>query len=55
MLTITVKYNNENYIFNKGASLLEISESFQKNFKDKIIVGEVNGVIKDLNTNILSN
>lgn len=55
MLSITVKYNNENYIFNKGASLLEISESFQKNFKDKIIVGEVNGVIKDLNTNILSN
>ena len=55
MLTISILYNNKKYLYNKGTTLLEISNYFQKDFKDRIIVGEINGVIKDLNTPVLTN
>ena len=55
MLSITIKYNGEKYNYPKGISLYEISKDFQKEFKEKIIVGMVDGAICDLNHNIFSN
>ena len=55
MLSIQVKYNGEKYAFSKGTTLLDISKSFQKDFKDKIIIGEINGILSELSTPVLSN
>ena len=55
MLSITIKYNGNKYTYPKGISLLDISKDFQSEFKEKIIVGMVNGAICDLSHNIFSN
>ena len=55
MLSITVKYNGEKYTYPKGTSLLDISKDFQSEFKEKIIVGMVDGTICDLSYNLFSN
>lgn len=54
MLSIQVKYNDNKYTYSKGTTLLDISKSFQKDFKDKIIIGEINGVLAELNTPVMS-
>ncbi len=55
MLSITIKYNGEKYTYPKGTSLLEISKDFQSEFKEKIIVGMVDGTICDLSYNVFNN
>lgn len=55
MLSITVKYKGEKYTYPKGTSLLEISKDFQSEFKEKIIVGMVDGDICDLSHNVFNN
>ena len=55
MLSITVKYNGNKYTYPKGVSLLDISKDFQSEFKEKIIVGMVDGIICDLSYNIFNN
>lgn len=52
MLSIQIKYDGEKYTFSKGTTLLEISKLFQKDFKDKIIIGEINGILSELSTPI---
>ncbi len=52
MLSIQIKYEGEKYTFSKGTTLLEISKLFQKDFKDRIIIGEVNGILSELSTPI---
>ena len=54
MLSVQVKYNGEKYAFSKGTTLLEISKKFQKDFKDKIIIGEINGILSELSTPVMS-
>ena len=54
MLSIQVKYDGEKYAFSKGTTLLEISKKFQKNFKDKIIIGEINGILSELSTPVMT-
>ncbi len=51
MIKITI--NGINYDFEKGISLLEISENFKNEFKFGIIVGQVNGDMHDLNYKVL--
>lgn len=55
MLSITIKCNGEKYTYPKGTSLLDISKDFQSEFKEKIIVGMVDGTICDLSHNVFSN
>lgn len=55
MLSITVKYKGEKYTYPKGSSLLDISKDFQSEFKEKIIVGMVDGDICDLSHNVFNN
>ena len=55
MLSITVKYKGNKYEYPKGTSLLDISKDFQSSFKEKIIVGMVDGIICDLSYNIFNN
>ena len=55
MLSITVKVNGEKYNYPKGTSLLDISKDFQSEFKEKIIVGMVDGTICDLSHNVFNN
>ena len=54
MLSIQVKYKGEKYAFSKGTTLLDISKNFQKEFKDKIIIGEINGILSELSTPVMS-
>ena len=54
MLSIQVKYNGEKYAFSKGTTLLDISKKFQKDFKDKIIIGEINGILSELSTPVMT-
>ena len=54
MLSIQVKYKDDKYTFSKGTTLLDISKKFQKDFKDKIIIGEINGILSELSTPVLS-
>ena len=55
MLSITVKYKGEKYTYPKGTSLFEISKDFQSEYKEKIIVGMVDGLICDLSHNVFNN
>ena len=55
MLTVTVKYKDKKYTYPKGTSLLEISKDFQSEFKDKIIIAIVDGIVSELSTNIFNN
>ena len=54
MLSIQVKYGDNKYTYSKGTTLLDISKSFQKEFKDKIIIGEINGILAELSTPIMN-
>ena len=55
MLSINVKINGNKYTYPKGTSLLDISKDFQSEFKEKIIVGMVDGSICDLSYNVFNN
>lgn len=55
MLSIDIKYHNNKYVYPKGVSLLEISKDFQMNYKEKIIIGKVDGLITELSTNLFHN
>lgn len=55
MKEITITYKNEKYNFNSGSTLLEISKKFQEDFSSKIIIGEINGRICELNKSIENN
>ena len=41
--------NNNDYEFEKGISLFEVSKKFVDDFKYEIIVGQVDGELHDLN------
>lgn len=55
MLDITVKCNDRKMTYPKGVSLLEVAKDFQKDYKEKIIVGSINGVIYELNHPLYNN
>lgn len=55
MLSVIVRYEDKKYTFPKGTSLLDISKEFQSNFKDKIIVGKIDGSITELSTKVFNN
>ena len=55
MLSVTVKCNNQKMTYPKGVSLLEISKDFQSEFKSKILIGKVNGILSELSVNIFNN
>lgn len=54
MLSVTVKYKDNKYVYPNGISLLDISKDFQKEFKEKIIIARVNGLITELNQKIFN-
>ena len=55
MLSVIVRYEDKKYTFPKGVSLLDISKEFQSNFKDKIIVGKIDGSVTELSTKVFNN
>ena len=55
MLTVTIKYKDKKYTYPKGTSLLEISKSFQNEFKDDIIIAKLDGSLTELSTNVFNN
>ena len=55
MLSVTVKYKDNKYVYPNGISLLDISKDFQKEFSEKIIIARVNGLLTELNQNIFNN
>ena len=55
MLSITVKCNNQKITYPKGVSLLEVSKDFQSEFKSKILIGKVNGILSELSVNLFNN
>jgi len=55
MLSITVKCNNQKMTYPKGVSLLEVSKDFQSEFKSKILIGKVNGILTELSVNLFNN
>ena len=55
MLSVTIKYKGEKYTYPKGTSLVVIAKDFQSEFKDKIIVAIVDGIISELSTTIFNN
>ena len=55
MLSVTVKYKGEKYTYPKGTNLCEIAKDFQSEFKDKIIIAVVDGIINELSTPIFNN
>ena len=55
MLSITVKCNNQKMTYPKGVSLLEVSKDFQSEFKSKILIGKVNGILSELSVNLFNN
>ena len=55
MLSVTIKYGDEKLVYPNGVSLLEISKDFQKDFKEKIIISRVNGIITELNQKVFNN
>lgn len=52
MNEITITYNNKKYKYQEDTTLLDISKDFQSDFKDKIIVGEINGRVCELGTKV---
>ena len=55
MLSITVRCNDKKLTYPKGVSLLDVSKDFQNEFKEKIIVGSINGEIYELSHNLHNN
>ena len=55
MLSVTVKYKDNKYVYPNGISLLDIAKDFQKEFEQKIIIARVNGLITELNQKIFNN
>ena len=55
MLSVTVKYKDNKYVYQNGVSLLDIAKDFQKDYKEKIIIARVNGLITELNQKIFNN
>ena len=55
MENINVSYKNKFYIYKKGVTLFDISKDFKKNYKEDIIMGEVNGRPCELNYILTNN
>lgn len=55
MASIKIKYKNEQYEYEKGTTLLDISKDFEKDFKGKIIVASINNRLVSLNSKITAN
>lgn len=55
MDNVKVTYKNEQYEYEKGVSLLEVSKEFQKDFKDKIIVATINNRLTSLDSKVNRN
>lgn len=54
MLSVTVKYKDNKYVYPNGISLFDIAKDFQKEFKQKIIIARVNGLLSELNQKIFN-
>lgn len=52
---ITIKYKNENYEYEKNTTLLEVSEKFKGDFKDRIIVATVDNRLSSLESKLTRN
>lgn len=52
MASIKIRYKNEQYEYEKGTTLLDISKDFEKDFKGKIIVATINNRLASLNSKI---
>lgn len=51
MIKLTI--NKNTYEFEKGITLLEVSDYFKSDFKYDILVGQVDGDMRDLNYKLL--
>lgn len=52
MKEITITYKDKEYKYPEDTTMLDISKDFESDFKDKIIVGEINGRVCELSTKI---
>lgn len=52
MNKIKVTYKNKQYEYLKNTTLLDISKDFEKDYEDKIIIGEINGRLCELNSKV---
>lgn len=55
MANIKIRYKDEQYEYEKGTTLLDISKDFEKDFKSKIIVAQVNNRLTGLDTKLTRN
>ena len=55
MATIKIKYKNQEHTYEKGVTLLEISNEFKDDFKSDIIVATINNRLVSLDSKITKN
>ena len=55
MENLKIIYDNKEYVYSEGTTLLDISKDFCDRYKERIIVGEINGRLCELNTQITNN
>lgn len=55
MATVKIRYKENQYEYEKGTSLVEISKDFQKDFKEKIIVATMNNRLVSLDSKVMKN
>lgn len=55
MANIKIRYKDEQYEYEKGTTLLDISKDFEKDFESKIIVAQVNNRLTGLDTKLTRN
>lgn len=55
MASIKIRYKDEQYEYEKGITLLDISKDFEKDFESRIIVAQVNNRLTGLDTKLTRN
>ncbi len=55
MNNIKVIYKGKEYIYEQGATLLDISKDFADKYSEKIIIGQIDGRLCELNTQVKNN
>lgn len=55
MELLKIIYNGEEFFYPKETTLLDVSKDFENNYDERIIIGEINGRLCELNTKITNN
>lgn len=55
MENLKIEFDDKEYIYPSGTTLLDISKDFNDRYKEKIIVAQMNGILCELNTQVTNN